>query len=454
MEVKYETKKNDNSRVTLTITIPKEVVKKEFDEIVKKTQKEAVVPGFRKGKVPFSILAMKYKEAFLENTTSNIVEESFKEVFEKLEEKPLTYSLPELKEKKVVELDKDFSFNLEYDVFPEISFGEYKGISVVKDEVEIKDSDVKKIINDAQKGFSTVEEKAGDKVEKGNMVYLNFTVYENDKSIKEEKDYFIDTNLDIDIYHIAKDLVGRKKEEEIEIVKEYDKDDPNKEIAGKKFKIKAKINTIKVIKVPELTKEIVAKIHPDCKTEEELKNTLKKELDNYSKNYSENSILKQILDNLLKTFKGDIPESMIKSQNESAFAELVQNFKGDENGALNYLSRANGLNSKEEYFESIKDKSIKSIKKALIINEIQKKENITVTEDEIKEDIAPMSKMFKMSADEILDMYKKNNNLEALKNDVESKKVGMFLIENANITKTNKLSYEESQENTKNLKKE
>ena len=89
MELKFETEKKENAEVLLTVTVGKEEVQKGYKKILADTQKNIVMNGFRKGKVPVSILEMKFKKGMLEQVAHNLVDEAYREVFPKLEEKPL-----------------------------------------------------------------------------------------------------------------------------------------------------------------------------------------------------------------------------------------------------------------------------------------------------------------------------------------------------------------------------
>ena len=100
MELKFETEKKENAEVLLTVTVGKEDVQKEYKKILAETQKNIVMNGFRKGKVPVSILEMRFKKELLKETAHNLVDEAYREVLPKLEEKPLATSEPSRSEER------------------------------------------------------------------------------------------------------------------------------------------------------------------------------------------------------------------------------------------------------------------------------------------------------------------------------------------------------------------
>ncbi len=87
MQFNFETEKKEKSQVLLKITVDKAEVKRSYSDFLIEAQRELHVPGFRKGKVPLSILEMKFKDGIISELSSKLVDESYKEVLEKLEKK-------------------------------------------------------------------------------------------------------------------------------------------------------------------------------------------------------------------------------------------------------------------------------------------------------------------------------------------------------------------------------
>jgi trigger factor len=187
MSVKFETSDKENSQVGLKITVPKSTVKEQYEKIIKKAQKEVQIKGFRKGKVPLSVLEMKHKDVFLSETANTVIDEAFKEIYEKLEKKPLGFSTPQLAEFSLPELEVDYSFELVYDVYPEITYSDYKSVEVEKDDVTIEKDDIEAEIETLTREFATIEQKASGKVADGNIVYIDYTVSCDGEDVFEKR---------------------------------------------------------------------------------------------------------------------------------------------------------------------------------------------------------------------------------------------------------------------------
>ena len=439
MQVNYETENREKSQVLLKITVAKEEVKKEYDDILSKTQKDVTIKGFRKGKVPVSILESKFKKSFLAEVSNKIIDEAYKDVFDKLEKKPLGFSKPELEEFNLPELEKDFTFELVYDTEPEIKVGDFRKMEVEKIEIKIADKDIKEELDKYRKEFATIEEKK-TKITKGDIAQVEYTVFEGDKEFDKKDSEYVNVGKDFDLYKLGSDITGLKSGEETEISKTFDKED-NEKIAGKELKIKLKIKEVKTEKMPKLDDELAKKINKEVNTVDELKENIQKQMEEFSVSSTKNKTVDSVMEKLIETFEGEIPQSMINYQLDNFYNQLVQQVGGDEKRVESFL-RMENLN-KESYKEKMTDKAEKMIKQSLILKKIIKDEKIEPSEEDIKSHLENFAKMYKMKADDLYETYKKSGNLDFIKEEVASQKAVDFIFENAAISKTKKVSLKE-----------
>ena len=439
MELKFETEKKEDAKVLLTITVAKDEIQKSYKKTLADTQKNIVMNGFRKGKVPVSILEMKFKKAMLEQVAHNLVDEAYRDVFSKLEEKPLATSEPSLEDLGEVELDKDFVFKITYETFPEIKFGEYKNVEVEKEEIEVSDKDVADEVSKYLAEFSTIETKEGELVE-GDIACVEYKVFEDGKEVESKDKEYVHIGKEYDKYKLSKDLLGVKNGEEKEITKTFDEDALPSVIAGKTFTIKAKVSEIKYEKKPELTDDLAKQIDKNVATAEEFKNKLKENMTSYANDLTKQKMYQKIMDKVLESFEGAIPASMLNAELKSYFDDILQRVGGDEKRALAML-KLEGFDSKEAYLDSMKDKAERSIKELLVMHNIVKKENFEVSEDDMKKFFDSFAKMYGTTdGNALYETYKKSGQLGMFEDSVKQNKARDFICDSAKITKTNKVS--------------
>ena len=237
MVAKKEIEKLENSNVKLTVTIGKSDVESVYKKTLELYIKNAQIPGFRKGKVPASVLETKFGDAVKNDAMADLIEESLKEIFDTIEEKPLGYSQPEMEKMDDFDLSKDFSFTITYDVFPSVKVENLTGVTIEQPQVEITDDDIKKELEEIQERNSIVLDKSDDaKAEKGDIG--TFTFCELDGNQEEvagtkRQDFVFTIGDGLNLYKFDDEVIGMKKGETKVFTKEYPKDFNAPELAGK-----------------------------------------------------------------------------------------------------------------------------------------------------------------------------------------------------------------------------
>ncbi len=439
MQVTYQTESLDKSRISLKIKVDKVEVDKEYGLILAEAQKNAVIKGFRKGKVPVSILEMKFKEDFLKDAAGKLIDESFKSIVDKLEDKPLTYAMPKMDKFTSPVKGEDYSFELIYETYPKIKFGNYKGVDIEQNIVTIDDTEVMKDIDRSLEEFASIEVKSG-KISDGDIVQVRYEVRDGDRVEKKSDVEYIHIGKDYDSYRIGSDLIGLKKDDK----KNFDKDYSGSEIEslkGKKLSISVEVLEVKTNKKPDLTDELAKQIDKDCNTVDELKVKVKKDLEEYTTNFLKNETVNSIMDKVTATFEGDIPESMIDEQINLYYNDLLGRVGGNKT-RVEQLLKLEGLNM-DSYKVKMRDKAIEEIKRALILRDVAKIEKITVSDEEVKKHIEPFTKYYKMEVDEFMKLVEANGQIDVFKNEVEVKKAIDFIYDNAKIKKGKKIKLDE-----------
>lgn len=439
MDLKFQTEKKENSEVTLTVTIDKKEIAEEYQKVLSDTQKNIVMNGFRKGKVPVSIVEMKYKKALLGEVGHKLVDKSYQEVFDKLENKPLGSSTPTLDDIDELTLDKDFTYKITYETYPDVEIGEYKNVEIEKDEITTNDNDVEEEIGKYLTEFSSIESKE-TAIEDKDIALIEYKVFDGTEEIDSKSNEYVHVGKEYDKYKLGNELIGLKKDDAKDIKKKFTEKD-GEALSGKTLKFSVKIKEVKFEKKPELTDDIAKQLDKNIESAEAFKKKIKDNIEQYAKDTTKQKSVDKIIEKILPTFKGDVPKSMIEAQLESYYKEVLQRVGGDEKKALNMLS-LEGFN-KDSYKESKREKAIETIKKSLILNEIIKKEDLKASEDDIKQHIAKFAKFYNIDSNDLFENYKKNNQLSMFENEVQIEKAIDLIYNAAKIKKINKLSFKD-----------
>ena len=436
--------KLENSTVKLSLTVGKEHAAKEYKDLLAKYTKEVQIKGFRKGKVPVSVLERKFGEGIRQEAAANLMDIALKAAMEDLDEKPLGYDYPEVQGEPELDPEKDFSFELIYDTFPEVKFGEYKGIEIEETQVKILKKHENAELEKIQEQNSVVMDKADETVANDDIVTLDYCEMNGKEEVEDSKreDFVFTIGTGYNLYKIDKQLVGMKKDEEKVISKKYKEDFENKDLAGRSVKIKVKIKAVKEKQLPELDDELAQDVNEKFKTIDDLRKDIKKQLKDKAEAKTKGNKMEQIIDKLVESSEIDLPASMIKAEQENNWKNFLQQSQTQEDQMLQFLEMQG--QTKDQMLESWKENAVKSLKSQLIFNKIIEDEKVEVTDDEMEEEIKKQAEMYNMPVEDLKKSFGEAGLKEYLSSDIKQKKVADFLLDNAKITKSDeKVDYDD-----------
>lgn len=434
----------ENSRVELTVKVDKEVVKKEYGELLAKYSKTARMKGFRQGKVPAAILERKYGKSLVNEAGFSVIEKGLEEALQDAEKKPLPYFTPVLKneENLKIDLESDLEFTVEYDTYPEVELGQYKGLEIEVPEVVINDDDVKRELEKYREQNAVVSEKKDGVVEKDNVVTINYVeVDENDKekSGTSREDFTFTVGTGYNFYKIDDEVLGFKKDEERIIEKEYAPDFEYKDLAGKKIRIKLKVTNIKTKQLPEMNDELAQDINEKFKTVADLVEDINKRLKGVTEMKLEDEKRTLLLKQIVANAKIDPAESMVDKQLDTMWANFIYRFGGNENNVESLL-RAEGKTA-EELKKGWRPGAVYSVKEQLAVAKIGETEKIEVSSEEVDKEIDAKAAESGMPVQDFKNYITENNMYDYIKSDLLNKKTYAMLLENAVVKKGEEVRY-------------
>ncbi len=437
--------KLENSAVKLTLTIPSAEVQSAYDDLVKKYSKSAQIKGFRKGKVPRAILERKFGEAFRAETMQELMGKALEEALENIDERPLPYARPSLVEEDqdlTLDTESDFIFSVTYDVFPEITLGEYRGLEVVEPSVKITKADEDRDLEDMRQRNALVIEKEDGEVAEGNIVTMTFEeIDEADEAIAETRreDFVFTVGEGHNLYHLDTELIGMKKDETRIVEKEYPEDFEHEELAGREKRLRVLVTLIKERDLPDLDDEFAQDISDDFETLDDLRKDVRKQIERNAEARIRSRKIDGIMEQVVASSTVEVPQTMVNTEIESRWQNLAQQYRVTSEQLMQLLSMQG--KTQEEIFEEWRPAAIQSIKRSLLVQKMIEVEKIEVTEDDAEEQIKSDAEERKADADQILEYYKKNGMLAYVQQEIAERRMFDAVIESATIKKGDKIAY-------------
>ncbi len=175
----------------VVITLPGDDVKAKLDEAYTTLQKESKMKGFRKGKVPRSVIIRNYKPQVEAEVGEKLVQDTYFDIIEKQEFDPVVH--PEISEPAFNE-DGTFTYIAHVDIRPEFELSDYKGIEVEKPDVAVDEVAINSELTRIQRDMAALKTVEGRAIAMDDIVVIDYQGYHKGHPMKQVKneDYSVE----------------------------------------------------------------------------------------------------------------------------------------------------------------------------------------------------------------------------------------------------------------------
>ena len=382
--MEYSVQKLSKSKVEVAINIAKEEWENYIKEAYIKNKHNYVIEGFRKGKVPMNLLLNRYgKEYFYEDALDIALDKSYEEVLNK--ENFEVVARPEVDIKELS--DDGVKVVITMIVKPEFELGQYKGLTVKKEEIVVTDEEIDAVINKELNDRARLIEKETI-AENGDTVMIDYSgrIGETKFEGGTAKNQPLELGSGTFIPGFEEQVVGMAKGETKDITVTFPENYGSTDLAGKEAIFEITVNSIQAKEVPQLDDEFVKDIDDELNTVEEWKEKIRTNIQIQKETNAEYKVENDLVDAIVNNTEIEIPDCMVEEELDYRIQEMKQQMAQYGIKFEDYLKYTG--ETVENIKESKKEEAVRNIKVRLVLEEICKKENITVSADEIKDKLA------------------------------------------------------------------
>ena len=383
--MKIEVQNKKGLTTVLSIIIDKKTIQEELDKKLSELQSEVSLKGFRPGKVPPNVIKSQFGKGIYGELIDKILYESSNKALE--EKKIKAAGQPKIDLKTFGE-GKDLNYIIEVDSLPEINLATFEKYTANEYLVKIENKLIDEKIQEIAKNNKTFSDK-NEKSAKGDLVIFDYNASVDGEKFEgsDGKNTRLVVGEDLFLKGFDKKLVGVKKNENKIIEVNLPENYPIKELANKKAKFNCKI--INVQKANETKIDDTFAKNMGAKDLKDLKSLIEKQILTQYNQALDLITKKEILDQIEKFHKTELPKNLVEQEVHLMTSHL-----------------------KKEEIEKHKSKNLKiaesRIKLGLILNEYGEKNNLKVSEDEVKAEIQKQIKGMPGQEKMLLDYHQKN----------------------------------------------
>lgn len=421
--------KLEKSMAKLTIEVSAEDFDKAINKVYLKQRARINVPGFRKGKAPRKLIEQMYGTGvFLEDAINDTINSTYPEAAQGCEISNEISSNPDI-ELVQAEAGKPLIYTATVAVKPPVGLGKYKGVEVEKTDVTVSDEEVDAELAAEQEKNASYNEITDRPVADGDKINLNFEGFVDGVAFEGGKgeDYPLTIGSGSFIPGFEEQLVGVEIGKEIEVNVTFPENYQSAELAGKPAVFKCTVLKITEKVLPELNDEFADDVS-EFSTLEEYKADIRKNLEVKKEEKARTEKENKVIDAIIADSEIEIPEPMLKAQQEQIVDEFAQRLQSQGLNIDQYFSYIGG--SREKMMEEVKDRADKRIRTRLVLEEIVKAENIVATDEDFEVELGKLAEAYGTDLDTIKKIFE-GREKDRMMEDIAVQKAVSFVADNA-----------------------
>lgn len=360
-------------RKQLAVEVPSDAVKAEFEEVYRRLQRVAQVPGFRAGHAPRDLVERYHGEKAKEEVLHRLVGRSLDEAIRRQGGLDLI-GRPQVTDVKL-ETGQPLTYTAEFEVAPHLPLGRYRGLGITRPKADVSEENVGKVLAHLSETHAELKPVLLDRpAAAGDFLLVDLD--------KKQKDVLVPLDLEKDADGILKPLLGLKPGE-------------SRTVALKDGKsVRVELKAIKVRDNPPLDDAFAKSVGP-YETLEALKEAVRQDLKRQAEAAQTQALEAQALQQLTEEWEFDVPPSLVASQARRLLKERALELLQQGISQSQVQERAQLLT------ESAKVDALKQVKRFFILRRIAAAENFTASEEEVNRRVQVLAERLRTPVEEV-----------------------------------------------------
>ena len=417
----------NNANVLLDTIISNETINQKKKKIAQNISKNIKIDGFRKGKVPLSVVESRFKDRILQDSQNEALNDLIKDSL-----KELNIALDRIIGSPIITKfennDNGIQVEAKIGIFPDIILENYENLIPIVKLDEISDKDIDSRIEELAKQNGNLVEITKESLESSDIANIDFEGFLGDEAFAGGKgqNYDLEIGSKSFIEGFEEQLIGMKKGDIKDINVTFPENYNSTHLAGKEARFNVKLNLIKNKEVGKIDDEFAKKMLPNDKdaTLATLRENIKTQLENENKNKILNDLKPKLIENLIEGFSFDLPDNIVEQEIDVIFRNHLQSISKEELQTLQ-----NDKEKAKQKRESFRDDAQKSVKLTFIIDKFAKQDKVSVSDNELYQVLYYEAMMMRANPKEVFEHYEKNNMIPALKMTILENKILNNLLE-------------------------
>jgi len=424
-DIKATVNNLEGDQVELSVEIPADEVKAQVNKAIKKLSRDVKMPGFRPGKVPRPVLVSHFgKEAIHAHALEDALSDWYTAAVEQSGIKPV--DKPEIDFEQIEDEDNPYSFKAKVQVMPKAKLGNYAGLEVEKEIVEVEDAEVDEEIERLQKRMAKLEPIEGRPAAEGDFTLIDFTGYIEGEPLEggAGKDYMLELGSGQFIPGFEEQIAGMEKGQSKKLKLTFPETYKPEELAGKEAEFDVAVKEIKERMLPEADDEFAAE-NSEFNTIAELHADIEARILKGRESSAESAFRARALDRVLEEVELELPEPLIASRASQIEYEFIYSMEQQGASIKDYMEQTD--EQKKAFMQHFYKQAEAVLRQEMVLEAIAEAEGLTVTDEDFMEEVTRAAESMGKEVDELLEKTKEQKHEQEIRDDLLRNKAAKLL---------------------------
>ena len=412
------------------VSIPREDINRHLEEAVKELMPSALLPGFRPGRAPRSLVSSRFKKELTDQIRSKLLAEAMSQVTE--QEKLSPISEPDLDVGAVVlPEDGPMTFEFSIEVRPEFELPKWKGLAIKRPTRAISDEDVEEALGNILRERSRLVPHDGAPAV-GDLIVANLRFLDGDKLLSEanELEIVVRPKLSFADAELAGfDALVKKAKPGATLTATVKVSDEAavESLRGKEVTLELKVVEVKKLELPELSAELLSELG-GFESAQALRDAVRRQLEGQLEWHRRRQVRQQVSSALTASANWDLPPDLLRRQSQRELERSILELRRsgfDDDSIRRHVN---------ELRQSVMGSTARALKEHFILERIAEDEGIADTAADYDEEIRAIAAQSGESPRRVRASLEKRGLMDVLRNQIIERKTLDRVTENAKFT--------------------
>lgn len=419
----------DSCTREIEVEVPAEVVERETESLVEKFQKMARLPGFRRGKVPATVVRQRFAEDLKSEVVEALVPRYFRREVEKQGLRPV--SQPRVTDLRL-QPGEPLRFKASFEVLPQIEVSGYQELRADHKDTSVSDEEVANALNTLREQHSSYTAVEDRELRDGDYAQVSLTGTPTGSAAAAEAadpgskpvtmdEVMVEIGGAETLREFTENLRGARPGDERSFDVAYPEGFSDQRLAGKTLRYSVTVKAVKQKQVPELNDDFAREVG-EFQSLDELKTKLREQLEAEKLREAEHEVKEKLVDQLVARHDFPVPEALIDRQIEIRLerglrALAAHGMKAEDMKRMDFQRLRAGQ----------REAAVREVKASLILERIAQEENIEVSDQEIDREVEALARQTQQSAEAVRARLTRDGALDRIRNRIRSEKTLDYL---------------------------